>query len=161
MLTPFFKWRGYVLSGEIALKNNHYCHYVSAFNLFAPTYVCMYAAGAWCGQQHWMMCHVTSKSTNCKVGDKRTLKLLLFPSLVPGVQSNNMGIVQTRVYLTSLVCQQALREIFVCRCKLRGKDFITNWTNGIGSRVLTEVCAYVNARLFYYYYYDATFNWHC
>ena len=25
----FFYWKGYVLSGEIALKNNHYYYYVS------------------------------------------------------------------------------------------------------------------------------------
>ena len=27
MFKPFFLWRGYVLSGEISLKNNHYYHY--------------------------------------------------------------------------------------------------------------------------------------
>ena len=27
MFTPFFIWKGYVLSGEIALENNHYYYY--------------------------------------------------------------------------------------------------------------------------------------
>ena len=28
MFTPFFAWKGYVLSGDIALKNNHYYYYL-------------------------------------------------------------------------------------------------------------------------------------
>ena len=27
MFAPFFMWKGYVLSGETALKNNHYYYY--------------------------------------------------------------------------------------------------------------------------------------
>ena len=33
MFTPFFIWKGYVLSGEIAQKNNHYYYYL---NILTP-----------------------------------------------------------------------------------------------------------------------------
>ena len=38
MFTPIFIWKGYVLSGEIVLKNNHYNNYYYYVLINKPTY---------------------------------------------------------------------------------------------------------------------------
>ena len=47
MFTPFFIWKGYVLSGEIALKNNHYYYYYIYLTPLAFTPLSKQLASIW------------------------------------------------------------------------------------------------------------------